>query len=40
MTADVGEDVEKLEYSSIDGMIARLYKHSGSQSGGSLENWT
>jgi hypothetical protein len=39
-TADVGENVEKEEHSSIAGSIASLYKHSGSQSGGSSENWT
>jgi hypothetical protein len=31
-----GEDVEKEEHS----WIASLYNHSGSQSGGSSENWT
>ena len=35
MTADVGEDVEKGEHSSIFGGIASLYNHSGNQSGGS-----
>ena len=40
VTADAGEDVEKEEHSSIAGGIASLYNHSGSQSGGSSENWT
>jgi hypothetical protein len=40
VTADLGEDVEKEEHSSIVGGIASLYNHSGNQSGGSLENWT
>jgi hypothetical protein len=40
VTADVGEDVEKEEHSSIVGGIASLYNHSGNQSGGSSENWT
>jgi hypothetical protein len=40
MTADVGEDVEKEEHSSIVGGTASLYNHSGNQSGGSWENWT
>jgi hypothetical protein len=30
VTADVGEDVEKEEHSSIAGGIASLYNHSGS----------
>jgi hypothetical protein len=34
------EDVEKEEHSSTAGGIAGLYNHSGSQSGGSSENWT
>jgi hypothetical protein len=38
--ADIGEDVEKEEHSSTDGGIASLYNHSGSQSGGSMENWS
>jgi hypothetical protein len=38
VTADVGEDVEKEEHSSIVGGIASLYNHFGNQSGGSLEN--
>jgi hypothetical protein len=37
--ADAGEDVEKKEHSSIVGRVASLYNHSGSQSGGSSENW-
>jgi hypothetical protein len=40
MAADTGEDVEKEEHPSIAGGITSLYKHSGSQSGGSSENWT
>jgi hypothetical protein len=36
---DAGEDVGKKEHSSIAGGIASLYNHSGSQSGGSSENW-
>ena len=40
LTADVGEDVEKEEHSSIDGGITSLYNHFGNQSGGSSENWT
>jgi hypothetical protein len=32
--------VEKEEHSSNAGGIARLYNHSGSQFGGSSENWT
>ena len=39
-TADAGEDVEKVEHSSTAGGIASFYNHSGSQSGGSSENWT
>jgi hypothetical protein len=38
--ADAGEDVEKEEHYSIAGGIASLYNLSGSQSGGSLKNWT
>jgi hypothetical protein len=34
------EDVEKEEHSSIVGRIASLYNFSGSQSGGSSDNWT
>ena len=40
VTADAGEDVEKEEHSSIFGVIAGLYNHSGNQSGGSSENLT
>jgi hypothetical protein len=40
VTADAGKDVEEEEHSSIAGGIANLYKHSGNQSGSSLENWT
>jgi hypothetical protein len=36
--ADAGKDVEKEEHSSIVGRIAKWYKHSGNQSGGSSEN--
>jgi hypothetical protein len=39
-TEEAAEDVEKEEGSSIAGGIASLYNHSGSQSGGSSENWT
>jgi hypothetical protein len=38
VAADVGEDVEKKEHSSIVGKIANWYKHSGNQSRGFLEN--
>jgi hypothetical protein len=38
--ADAGKDMEKEEHSSIDGRITSLYNYSGSQSGGSSENWT
>jgi hypothetical protein len=38
--AVAGKDVEKEEHSSITGGIASRYNHSGSQSGGSSENWT
>jgi hypothetical protein len=38
--ADAGDYVEKEEHSSIVGGIASWYNHSGSQSGGSSENWT
>jgi hypothetical protein len=34
-TADAVEDVVKEEHSSIDGVIASLYNHSGNQSGSS-----
>ena len=37
--AHVGEDVEKVEHSSIAGGIANWYNYSGNQSGGSSENW-
>jgi hypothetical protein len=40
VTADVGEDVEKEEHSSIIGGIISWYKNSGNQSGASSENWT
>jgi len=40
VTADIGEDVEKEEYSFIVGGIASWYNHSGNQSRGSSENWT
>ena len=40
VTADAGEDVEKKKHSSIAGGIAIWYNHSGSQYGGSSENWT
>ena len=40
VTADGGEDVEKVEHSSIAGGIVSLYNHSGNQSDGSSENWT
>jgi hypothetical protein len=40
VTADVGEDVEKEEHSSIAGRIASLYNHFGNHSGGCSENWT
>jgi hypothetical protein len=39
VTADSGDDVEK-EHSSIAGVIASWYNHSGNQFGGSSENWT
>jgi len=38
--ADAGEDTEKKEHSSIVGVFANWYNHSGNQSGGSSENWT
>ena len=38
--ADACEDVDKEEHSSIAVGIASWYNHSGSQSGGSSENWT
>jgi hypothetical protein len=40
VTADVGEDVEKEEHSSIAGRTASWYNHSGNQFCGSSENWT
>jgi hypothetical protein len=40
VTADVVEDVEKEEHSSIVGRIASFYNYSGNKSGGSSENWT
>ena len=40
VTSDAVEDVEKEEHSSTAGGIASLYNHSGSQAGGSVENWT
>jgi hypothetical protein len=40
MAADVEEDVEKEEYSSIAVRLASLCKHSGNQSGGFSENYT
>jgi hypothetical protein len=40
MAADVEEDVEKEEYSSIAGGIEGWYNHSANQFGGSSENWT
>jgi hypothetical protein len=38
--ADIGEDVEKEENSSIAGRIASWYNLLGNQSVGSSENWT
>ena len=40
VTADVGEDVEKEEHSSIAGGITNWYIHSRNQSVSSSENWT
>jgi hypothetical protein len=40
MTVDASKDVEKEKHSSTAGGIASVYYHSGSQSGGSSENWT
>jgi hypothetical protein len=37
VTADAGEDVEKVGHFSIAGGIASLYNHSGHQFGGSSE---
>jgi hypothetical protein len=38
VTAHVGEEMDKKEYSSIAGGIANWYYLSGNQSGGSSEN--
>jgi hypothetical protein len=38
VTADAGKDVEKEEHSSIAGVTASWYNHSGNQSGTSSEN--
>jgi hypothetical protein len=38
VTTDVGENVEKEEYSSTAGEIASWYNHSGNQACGSSEN--
>jgi hypothetical protein len=40
VTADPGEDAEKEEHSSISGWIASWYNQSGSQYGGSSQDWT
>jgi hypothetical protein len=40
VTANVGEDIENEEYSSIAGGISRWCNHSGNQFGGFSENWT
>jgi hypothetical protein len=40
VTAEVGEDVEKEEHSSIAGGISSWYSNSGYQSDCSSENWT
>jgi hypothetical protein len=40
VTADVGKDVEKEEYSSTAGGIATWHNHSGNQFGVFSENWT
>jgi hypothetical protein len=40
VTADAGDDVGKEKHSSIVGGIARLFKPSGNQPGGSSKNWT
>jgi hypothetical protein len=37
VTADSGEDVEKEEHSSIAGVIASWYNHTGNQFSGSSE---
>lgn len=34
-----GEDVEKEEHTSIVGVVANWYNHSGIQSGSYSENW-
>jgi len=34
VTTDAGEDVQKEKHSSIVGVIASWYHHSGNQSGG------
>jgi hypothetical protein len=39
MTTDAGEDVEKEEHSSITGIIASWYNHSGNQSSSFSEHW-
>jgi len=39
VTTNAGKDVEKEEHSYIAGGIANWYNHSGSQLGGSSENW-
>ena len=39
MIANSGEDVEQGEHSSIDGGIANLCNHFGSQCGSFSENW-
>jgi hypothetical protein len=38
VTADAGEDVEKAEFASPAGGIAKWYNHSGNQFGSSSEN--
>jgi hypothetical protein len=38
VTADVGEDVEKVEHFSIAGGVASWYNHSGNQFYSSSEN--
>jgi hypothetical protein len=35
-----GEDVKKMEHSSIPGGVANWYKYFGNQSVSSSENWT
>lgn len=39
VTAHAGKEVDKEEYSSIGGGIARWYNHSGNQLGGFSKNW-